>query len=111
MPQYGKCLAVAEISAGADIILADCGSKNAKILFENARLKPQADTSYCITIADVRSELTPGGRKFPERYRARPLSLEPCSDSALERQLWSVTQPLDLEKALLPPAGSLPVEQ
>lgn len=110
MPQYGKCLAASEASAGADIILAKCGSKNAQFLSENARLKLMADPSYCITIADVRSELTPGGQKFPERYRARPLSLELCSESAVERQLWSVTQPLELEKALLPPAGSLPVE-
>lgn len=111
MPQYGKCLAAAEVSAGADIVLAECGSVNARIVSQNARLRLQADPKLCITIADGRSELTPGGKKFPERFRSRPISIEPCSDSALERQLWTITQPLDLEKALLPPEGSLPVRQ
>lgn len=110
MPQYSKCLAVAEATAGADIVLAECGSENAQFVSQHARLKLQVDTSLCITIANVASELTPGGKKFPERFRSRPLSLEPCSDSAVERQLWTVTQPLDLEKALLPPEGSLPVK-
>lgn len=111
MPQYGKCLAAAEASAGADVVLADCGSPNAQILSVNARLTLKSDTTLCITIPDVTSELTPGGKRFPERFRSRPLSLELCSDAAMERQLWSVTQQLDLEKALLPPAGSLPVTE
>lgn len=110
MPQYGKCLAAAEARSGADIILAECGSDKAQFLLENARLKLKVAPSYCITIADVQSELTPGGKKFPERFRSRPISLELCSDSAIERQLWSVTHPLDLKKALLPPIGSLPAE-
>lgn len=111
MPQYGKCLAAAQASAGADIVLAECGSVNAQIVSQHARLQLKANPMFCITIADTRSELTPGGKKFPERFRSRPLSLELCSDSAVERQLWTITQPLDLEKALLPPAGSLPVKQ
>lgn len=111
MPQYGKCLAAAEASVGADIVLVDCGSENAQLVSENARLKLQANPSLCITIADVRSELTPGGKRFPERFRSRPISLELCTDAAMERQMWSVTQPLNLDKPLLPPAGSLPVDQ
>ncbi|WP_162143770.1 ricin-type beta-trefoil lectin domain protein [Hellea balneolensis] len=111
MPQYGKCLAVSEAKAGANIVLAACGSENAKFISENARLKLQANPLFCLTIANVRSELTPGGKRFPERYRSRPLSLELCSQTAIERQLWSVTQPLDLKTALLPPKGSLSVNK
>lgn len=111
MPQYGKCLAAAEPRTDADIVLAECGSVNAQFVSQNARLKLLVAPSFCVTIANVRSELTPGGKKFPERFRSRPLSLEPCSDSAMERQLWTVTQPLDLERALLPPEGSLSVKQ
>ncbi len=110
MPQYGKCLAAKEAAAGAALVLADCGSANAKLVAENSRLKLSSDTSLCVTIADGKSELTPGGKRFPQRYRARALSVEPCADEALERQLWSVTMPLDLDASLLPPSGSLPVE-
>ncbi|MEM7470599.1 MAG: hypothetical protein AAF340_04545 [Pseudomonadota bacterium] len=111
MPQYENCLAAEAASAGASVILAECGSATAKILFENARLKLSADPTLCVTIADGRSELTPGGKRFPQRYRSRSLSFEPCSDAAIERQLWSITQPLDLETTLMPPAGSLPVDE
>ena len=111
LPQYEKCLAAGTAAAGASVVLADCGSDTALMLYENARLKLAADPSLCITMADVRSELTAGGKRFPQRYRSRPLSYEPCSDAAIERQLWSITQPLDLETTLLPPVGSLPVEE
>lgn len=111
MPQYGKCLAAAEANAGAALVLSDCGAENSKFLLQQSRLKLKSATSLCITIAEGTSELTAGGKKFPERFRSRSLSLELCSDSALERQLWFVTQPLDLENVLLPPTGSLPVNE
>ena len=111
MPQYEKCLAAETTAAGGSVILAECGSDNAQILYENGRLKLTANPALCITIADVRSELTAGGKRFPQRYRSRPLSFEACADAAIERQLWSIVQPLDLETTLLPPAGSLPVEE
>ncbi len=110
MPQYELCLAAESATAGASVVLAACGSDTALIVYENARLKLSADPSLCITMADRRSELTAGGKRFPQRYRARPISFEVCSDAAIERQLWSITQPLDLETTLLPPAGSLPVD-
>lgn len=111
MPQYAKCLAAETTTAGAAVILVECGSANAQILYENARLKLSANPALCITIADVRSELTAGGKRFPERFRSRPLSFEACADTAIERQLWSITQPLDLKTTLMPPAGSLPVNE
>lgn len=111
MPQYGECLAAAEASAKAALVLSDCSAENSKFLSQQARLKLKSDPSLCITIAEGTSELTAGGEKFPERYRARAVSLELCAETAIERQLWSVIQPLDLETPLLPPRGSLPVEQ
>lgn len=111
MPQYEKCLAAKDATVGAAVVLAKCGSKNARMLYENARLKLSAKPSLCITIADEKSELTAGGKRFPERARARSLSFETCSDAAVERQLWSITQPLELKKMLMPPAGSLPVKE
>ncbi len=110
MPQYSKCLAAAGTNPGAAIVLKDCGDPMAGWTSENARLKLASDTSLCMTIADTKSELTPGGKRFPQRYRARAVSLESCSDDALERQLWSFMQPLDLAEPLLPPSGSLPYE-
>ncbi|WP_323771698.1 RICIN domain-containing protein [Antarctobacter sp.] len=109
MPQYDKCLA-ANPQAGSEIVLADCVAEAATWRYENARLKHGQDPVLCVTIADERSELTPGGKRFETRARARSLSLELCDDAAIERQLWTVTQPLDLESMLLPPKGSLPVE-
>ena len=110
MPQYDKCLAAKAVNAGEEIFLADCDSANTQWVSKQSRLQLTADTSLCITIADGVSELTPGGKKFPQRYRARALTLDKCSDAAMERQLWSVTLPLALDEALLPPSGSLPVE-
>ncbi|SIO07118.1 RICIN domain-containing protein [Vannielia litorea] len=109
MPQYDRCLA-ADPQPGADILLADCSAETAVWQFENARLKHRQAPALCVTIADERSELTPGGQRFETRARARSLSLEPCDESAIERQLWTVTQPLALESMLLPPSGSLPLE-
>lgn len=110
MPQYGTCLVAREMAEGASLSAAECGTAEAKWVNAQSRLKPASDTSLCITIAEGTSELTPGGKKFPQRYRARALSLEACDDAALERQLWAITQPLALDAALLPPSGSLPVE-
>lgn len=110
MPQYELCLAAETASAGANLVLVECGAELAHWVSSAARLTLAADPSLCITIADEVSELTPGGRRFPQRYRARSVAMDTCSADAIERQLWSVTQPLDLTEPLLPPAGSLPVE-
>ena len=110
MPQYDMCLAAAAPASGSPLTLAGCGTEETKWLWQNARLKPAEAPDLCVTIAEGRSELTPGGKRFPQRYRARDVALMPCDDAAIERQIWSVTQPLDLETTLLPPAGSLPIE-
>lgn len=109
MPQYQLCLS-ADPSSGSALKLADCGAGNTNWISEHSRIKHGSDASLCVTIADEMSQLTPGGKRFPFRARARSISLEPCAPDAIERQLWSVTQPLDLEEILMPPAGSLPVE-
>lgn len=110
MPQYAQCLVASAAEPGRPLLIGDCGSDLAAWDLAQSRLVLSADPTLCVTIADGMSELTPGGRRFPERYRARALALELCSDEAMERQLWSVTQPLELPAALLPPSGSLPFE-
>ena len=76
MPQYGICLAALNASEGAEITLEPCGTAETKWLWENARLKPGNDPSLCLSIVKGRSEMTPGGSKFPPKYRWRGLSLE-----------------------------------
>jgi len=107
MPQYGICLAALNPGEGAEITLEACGTDEAKWVRENARLKPGQDSTLCLTIVKGRSEMTPGGSKFPPKYRWRGLSLEPCSDDAIERQLWTMSQPIEVETPILPPTGSL----
>ncbi|MEM7470709.1 MAG: RICIN domain-containing protein [Pseudomonadota bacterium] len=107
MPQYGLCLVALEPEAGTEIWLQACGTDAAKWVWESSRLKYDLASSLCLTIVEGRSEMTPGGSKFPPKYRWRGLSLEACSDAAIERQLWALTKPLDVTTPILPPAGSL----
>lgn len=107
MPQYGICLAALEPKAGTEIWLKACGTEAAKWAWDNSRLKYGLDPLLCLTIVEGRSEMTPGGAKFPPKYRWRGLSLEACSDKAMERQLWTLSQPLGVSAPILPPAGSL----
>ncbi len=106
MPQYGVCLAALAPADGAEIRLKSCGTPESKWLSENARLKYGMDTSLCLTIVEGRSQMTPGGRKFPPKYRWRGLTLETCSEEAIERQIWTMSQPVDVSIPLLPPKGS-----
>ncbi|WP_420863222.1 hypothetical protein [Algirhabdus cladophorae] len=107
MPQYGMCMAALEPKAGTEIWLQACGTDAAKWVWDNARLTYGLDPSLCLTIVEGRSEMTPGGAQFPPKYRWRGLSLEACSDEAIERQLWALTEPLDVAAPILPPVGSL----
>jgi hypothetical protein len=107
MPQYEICLAAISPLEGTEITLKNCGALETKWVWENARLKLGQDPNLCLTIVKGRSEMTPGGRKFPPKYRWRGLSLEPCTAEAIERQLWTMSQPVQVEKPILPPVGSL----
>lgn len=107
MPQYGICLAALDPVAGSEIWLEPCGTAEVKWVFEGARLKYGPDTSLCLTIVEGRSEMTPGGARFPPKYRWRGLTLAACSDEAVERQIWTMSDPIDVSAPLLPPNGSL----
>lgn len=107
MPQYGVCLAAVTPEVGGVITLENCGTEPTKWVWDSARLKSGQDPSLCLSIVEGRSEMTPGGKKFPPKYRWRGLALEPCSDAAIERQLWAMTQPIDVSAPILPPEGSL----
>jgi hypothetical protein len=96
MPQYGLCLAALEPKAGTEVWLQACGTDAAKWAWDKSRLTYGLDPSLCLKIVDGRSEMTPGGAKFPPKYRRRGLSLELCSDAAIERQLWALSHPLDV---------------
>lgn len=107
MPQYGICLAALEPVEGTEIWLKPCGTKAAKWVWQDSRLRYGPDVSLCLTIVAGRSEMTPGGAKFPPKYRWRDLSLEACSDDAIERQIWTMSHPIAVNQPILPPEGSL----
>ena len=75
--------------------------------WDKSRLTYGLDPSLCLTIVEGRSEMTTGGAKFPPKYRWRGLSLERCSDAAIERQLWALSHLLDVAAPILPSARSL----
>lgn len=106
MPQYSLCVAANTPEAGTEITLEPCGTPATKWDFENARLKPAQNTDLCLTIVKARSVKTPGGAKFPPKYRWRGLSLDTCSDENFERQIWTMAQPIMVDKPILPPEGS-----
>ncbi len=106
MPQYGRCLAAGEAEPGAAMVLTGCDSGELSAWrYDEARLKLAARPELCLTIAAGKSELTQGGRRFATRYVSRAISLETCSQEALERQLFSIAEPLPISESLLPPAA------
>lgn len=106
MPQYDLCLAARTPTRGAKLTLVECGSSRlAKWEFNEARLTPQDHPELCLTIGPEPSELTPGGRRLPSRARARSLSMDTCSEAAIERQLWTFADPLNITSPLMPPKG------
>ncbi|MBT3989760.1 MAG: RICIN domain-containing protein [Rhodospirillaceae bacterium] len=106
MPQYNLCLVAREAKAGARLGLTKCGSsKLAKWDFKEARLTLQGHPDLCLTIGPEPSALTPGGKRLPSRNKARSLAMDTCSEAALERQLWTFADPLNITKPLMPPKG------
>ena len=104
MPQYNRCLAASDGSAGAELVLADCAPSALNVWqYTKAKLRLDSQSGLCITIGPEPSELTAGGRRFPTRYVSRSLSLDTCSKDASYRQLFTITQPLDIPEPLLPP--------
>jgi len=62
---YGICLAALAPEVGTEIWLQDCGTEASKWVFEGARLQYGMDPTLCLTIVEGRSEIKPGGAKFP----------------------------------------------
>jgi len=106
MPQYGLCLAAREAKIGAKLSLVKCGSsKLAKWDFKEARLTLDGHPTLCLTIGTEPSVLTGGGKRLPSRNKARSLAMDTYSKAALERQLWTFSDPLNITKPLMPPKG------
>ena len=106
MPQYNRCLAASDGSAGAELVLSECASSALTVWqHTNSKLRLGSQPSLCVTIGSEPSELTPGGRRFPTRYVSRSLTLQNCSKDASYRQLFVITQPLDIPEPLLPPGA------
>jgi len=107
MPQYNLCVAARAAAAGAKLGLVECGSTPlAKWDFKEARLTLKGHPDLCLTIGPEPSELTPGGRRLPSRNKARSLAMDTCSEGALERQLWTFADPLNITRPLMPPKGN-----
>lgn len=107
MPQYELCLTAPEPATGADVWLGACGTDKARWIWDKARLRPAANQDLCLTIVQAPSQMTPVGATFPPKYRWRGLSLSECSQDAIERQIWTMAQPIAVDQPILPPAGSL----
>ncbi len=106
MPYYNKCLAAEKPEEGSKIILRRCkdGLLTDWKMIE-ARLTLLDHQSLCLTIGSEPSRLTQGGKRLPTRAKARSLSMRNCSDISVERQLWTLADPLKITKPLLPPKG------
>lgn len=103
MPQYDRCLAAAEASPGADVVLAECESSELTSWeYSGSRLRLESRPELCLTIGEEPAELTPGGQRAPTRYVARSLGLEPCAREATARQLFTISPPLDIPERLTP---------
>ena len=107
MPHYDKCLAAEKAEEGSKLILRECISgelTNWKMV--EARLTLLDHQHLCLTIGSEPSRLTRGGKRLPTRAKARSLSMRTCSDLSIERQLWTLADPLTVTKPLLPPKGN-----
>lgn len=107
MPQYELCLTAPDPAPGTEVWLGNCGTDTARWVWDKARLRVGQNTSLCLTIVEGRSEMTPVGATFPPKYRWRGLALAACSEDALERQIWTMAEPVPVDQPILPPAGSL----
>jgi len=106
MPQYSLCVAAREAKIGSKVGLVACGSsKLAKWEYKEARLTLVGHSTLCLTIGPEPSALTPGGKRFPSRNMARSVGIDTCSGEAIERQLWTFADPLNITKPLMPPKG------
>jgi hypothetical protein len=106
MPQYNLCVAAREAKTGSKVGLVACGStKLAKWEYKEARLTLAGHSNLCLTIGPEPSALTPGGQRLPSRNKARSVGIDTCSGEAIERQLWTFADPLNITKPLMPPKG------
>jgi hypothetical protein len=106
MPHYDKCLAAEKAEEGSKIILRRCiGGDLTNWKMIEARLTLVDHQYLCLTIGSEPSRLTRGGKRLPTRAKARSLSMQACSDLSVERQLWTLADPLKITKPLLPPKG------
>ena len=107
MPYYDRCLAAEKAEEGSKIILRRClDGKLTNWQMIEAKLRLLDHPHLCLTIGPEPSRLTRGGKRLPTRAKARSLSMRTCSDLSVERQLWTLADPLTITKPLLPPKGN-----
>ncbi len=79
------------------MLLVACGlSKLTKWEYKEARLTLAGHPTLCLMIGSEPSALTPSGKRLPSRNKARSVGIDHCSGEAIERQLWTFADPLNI---------------
>lgn len=103
MPEYDLCVTASTADDGASLVLTSCAGNGLQVwTYKNYRLALKKHPGKCLTIGPEPSRLTGGGRRLPSRHMARSLALQPCAESAIERQLWRFETPQGRSGAILP---------
>lgn len=91
---YERCLAAAELEAGAALESRACDSQAAHewALHDDGRLTPASAPELCVTLADERTVAGTDLMTVPP-YSSRGVSVEPCSANAGHRQAWRWSGP------------------
>lgn len=83
MPVYEVCASIADLSAGAEVALSECGDAATPISFNaDGTLTPVAAPELCLTAA-TDSRMGRGSE-----HQIRDLTLEACSDENSSYQVW-----------------------
>lgn len=108
MTDYDLCLEADTLTTGSTLKLAACdGNTNQNWDLADNLIRAVADSTLCITVSATLGELTRGGESFPTRYKSRPLNIEACNESIVDRQQWALTSPRQDLQAPILPDGSL----
>lgn len=108
MTDFDLCLEANALTTGSTLKLAACdGNTNQNWEIADNLIRAVANSTLCITVSAAQGELTRGGKAFPTRYKSRPLNIEECNESLVDRQQWALTSPRQDLQAPILPDGSL----
>lgn len=86
MPAYALCVEADKAAAGAQVRLKKCSDAALQeFAWADGRVRPAADPSLCLAVADAAGEPTGG----PSHLRL-DLSLQPCASVSPARSEWSI---------------------